>query len=51
MMTEAKTVSFPCKPKEIEDLQKTEARARGKEAVIPGSQRDRGLGDILNSNI
>lgn len=29
-MTEAKTVSFPCKPKETKDLQTTEAKARGK---------------------
>lgn len=51
MMTEAKTASFPCKPKEIKGLQKTEARARGKEKIYLGSQKDHDLADTLNSDI
>lgn len=51
MMTEAKIASFPCKPNEIKDLQTTEARARGKEKVYTGSQKDHDLADTLNSDI
>ena len=50
-MTEAKTARFPCKPKEITDLQTTETRARAKEKVYPGSQKDHDLADTLNLDI